>query len=54
MHDTDVRLSSNQLFVCGDNRGDSLDSRWFGPIDANSVIGKLVLRVLPLNNAQIF
>lgn len=50
----DVRLSSNQLFVCGDNRGDSLDSRIFGPIDINNVIGKLVLRVLPLNNAQIF
>jgi signal peptidase I len=50
----DLTLKSNQLFVCGDNRGDSLDSRVFGPIDINNVVGKLVLRVLPLNNAEWF
>lgn len=48
----DVTLNANQLFVCGDNRGDSLDSRVFGPIQASNVVGKLVLRVLPINNAQ--
>jgi signal peptidase I len=50
----DITLTSTQLFVCGDNRGDSLDSRVFGPIDINNVVGKLVLRVLPLNDAEKF
>ena len=43
----DITLSSTQLFVCGDNRGDSLDSRIFGPIQTNQVIGKLVARIYP-------
>ena len=52
--DIDVTLGSHQLFVSGDNRPDSLDSRAFGPIDANQVIGKLVLRVFPINTAKPF
>lgn len=50
----DVTLQKDQLFVSGDNRPDSLDSRAFGPIDANQIIGKLVLRVFPLSQAQVF
>lgn len=50
----DLTLGSNQIFVCGDNRPDSLDSRVFGPVDVNNVVGKLVLRVLPLNEAKVF
>ncbi len=52
--DIDVTLSKNQLFVSGDNRPDSLDSRAFGPINANQVVGKLVIRVFPVNQAKIF
>ena len=50
----DITLGSNQIFVCGDNRPDSLDSRVFGPVDVNNIVGKLVLRVLPLNEAKVF
>jgi len=50
----DVTLGANQLFVSGDNRPDSLDSRAFGPIEANQIIGKLVLRVFPISSAQAF
>jgi signal peptidase I len=50
----DITLGSSQIFVCGDNRPDSLDSRVFGPVDVNNVVGKLVLRVLPLNEAKAF
>ena len=50
----DLTLGANQIFVCGDNRPDSLDSRVFGPVDVNNVVGKLVLRVLPLNEAKVF
>jgi signal peptidase I len=47
-------LGPNQLFVEGDNRPDSLDSRSFGPINANQIIGQLVLRVFPIDNAKNF
>jgi len=50
----DITLGANQIFVCGDNRPDSLDSRVFGPVDVNNIVGKLVVRVLPLNDAKIF
>jgi signal peptidase I len=49
-----VKLGPHQLFVCGDNRPDSLDSRSFGPIDAKQVVGKLVLRVFPVSQAKAF
>jgi signal peptidase I len=50
----DVTLSSTQIFVCGDNRSDSLDSRIFGPVETRQVIGKLVARIYPLSKAQAF
>ena len=46
-NDLNITLSSTQLFVCGDNRGDSLDSRIFGPIQTSQVIGQLVMRIYP-------
>ena len=52
--DINVTLGPHQLFVCGDNRPDSLDSRIFGPINANQIVGKLVLRVFPIGHAEAF
>lgn len=52
--DLDITLGSDQVFVCGDNRPDSLDSRAFGPIHANQIIGQLILRVYPLNEIKTF
>lgn len=52
--DVDVTLAADELFVCGDNRPDSLDSRMFGPIKTNQVVGKLVMRILPLSQTKIF
>jgi signal peptidase I len=49
-----ITLGKDQVFVSGDNRPDSLDSRDFGPIKANQIIGKLVLRVFPVNQAKVF
>lgn len=49
-----VTLGKNQLFVSGDNRPDSLDSRAFGPISAKDIVGKLVLRIYPIGNAKAF
>jgi signal peptidase I len=50
----DVTLRANQLFVCGDNRPDSFDSRIFGPITADQIVGKLALRILPVSKAEVF
>ena len=50
----DLVIGKNQLFVCGDNRGNSLDSRIFGPIKTDQVIGKLVLRIFPFSDAKRF
>lgn len=52
--DIDVSLAAGQLFVSGDNRPDSLDSRAFGPINADRVIGKLIVRVFPISQAKNF
>lgn len=45
----DVTLTSNQLFVSGDNRLNSEDSRYFGPIELSQVVGKLSFRILPIS-----
>lgn len=50
----DITLGNNQVFVCGDNRTDSLDSRVFGPIDTSSIVGKLAIRILPLDDIERF
>lgn len=50
----DITLAKNQLFVCGDNRPDSLDSRTFGPIEADQIVGKLSIRLLPLSEIRKF
>ena len=52
--DINVLLDSNEIFVCGDNRGNSEDSRFFGPVNAQNLVGKLVIRLLPLNDSHIF
>lgn len=39
----EVVLSSQEYFVLGDNRHDSLDSRVFGPIKATDIIGRIEL-----------
>lgn len=53
-NELDVTLGKTQLFVCGDNRGDSLDSRIFGPIETKQVIGKLIARIFPVSQAKRF
>jgi signal peptidase I len=40
-----------QLWVMGDNRANSGDSRVFGPITEQSVVGRTVLRLLPVRRA---
>lgn len=53
-NDVDVKLGPNQLFVMGDNRPNSLDSRIFHAINTDQIIGKLAIRILPLSDAKVF
>ena len=50
----DLTVGENEVFVSGDNRGNSLDSRSFGPIKAEDIVGKLEYRVFPFDKAQSF
>jgi signal peptidase I len=42
-----VILGPGEYFVIGDNRPGSTDSRFFGPVDIDHVLGKIVLRYWP-------
>ncbi len=52
--DVDVTVKEGEVFVSGDNRDNSLDSRAFGPLDADLIVGKLIVRILPLNTFKLF
>lgn len=49
-----VRLKSDEYFILGDNRASSLDSRRFGPIKEDLIIGKAWFRGWPVDRINIF
>lgn len=46
--DVNTVLGSNEFFVLGDNREFSYDSRRWGSVPREDIIGKALLRILPL------
>ncbi|WP_409290587.1 signal peptidase I [Peribacillus sp. SCS-37] len=48
-----MTVPKGKLFVMGDNRGNSTDSRIFGPIEEDSVIGKVQFRFYPLDEVGV-
>lgn len=50
----DQTINEGEVFVMGDNRPNSLDSRAFGPIDLNDIVGKLSVRIYPFNEITKF
>jgi signal peptidase I len=49
-----VTLGPNEVFVCGDNRNNSEDSRIFGPVNTKTIVGKLSVRIFPFNKSETF
>jgi signal peptidase I len=47
-------LGPDEFFVLGDNRAHSRDSRFFGPLHRRYLVGRVMLRGLPLSRAQLF
>lgn len=52
--DVDVVVGDNEIFVSGDNRNNSLDSRSLGPIDIKNITGVAKLRFVPINSFESF
>lgn len=46
-------LTAEELLVFGDHRSNSSDSRAYGPIPVNAVVGRAVIRYFPINRMSL-
>ena len=49
---SDIQLAEDEYWVMGDNRGNSQDSRFIGPVKASQMISKVYGIYFPLNRAK--
>ncbi|MFH1536623.1 MAG: signal peptidase I [Patescibacteria group bacterium] len=52
--DIKVKLEADEYFILGDNRSASLDSRVFGAINEDEIIGRVWLRAWPFTRVKHF
>lgn len=50
----EVKLKNNEYYLMGDNRDQSLDSRVFGPVKSDFIIGRTWIRGWPFNRLTLF
>ena len=48
-NDFKIKVGDNKYFAMGDNRNDSLDSRYFGAFKKNKILGKTNFTIFPFN-----
>lgn len=48
-----LEVPEGYVFIMGDNRNDSRDSRYFGVVDERHIIGKVYFRVFPFNRMGV-
>jgi signal peptidase I len=48
-----VKVPPNSYWVMGDNRQSSEDSRFFGPIPKHTIVGRVFIRIWPLNRLDL-
>lgn len=51
--DFEVTVPNNMYYVLGDNRINSEDSRYFGPIKEKDIIGKPIITIWPISNIKL-
>jgi len=50
----DIMLGEDEYFIAGDNRQESMDSRHYGAIRRDHIIGRVVFKIYPFNKVGLY